>query len=108
MTVNALEYSHLAAYHLHFLIYIGEPDIRSAYDVTAIVAAIKTGMLPKSWKTRREHVQKLDQRFSSATVCPKCGCELVLRTARSGNNAGGKFYGCSSFPTCRYVRTAQP
>lgn len=80
----------------------------SEAEVAEIVAAIKTGMLPKSWKTRREHVQKLEQRFSSTTVCPKCGCELVLRTARSGNNAGGQFYGCSGFPKCRYVRDAQP
>ena len=50
-------------------------------EVAEIVAAIKTGMLPKSWKTRREHVQTLHQRFSSTRVCPKCGAELVLRTA---------------------------
>lgn len=37
-------------------------------------------------------------------ICPRCGAELVLRTAKKGENAGRSFYGCSSFPRCRYVR----
>ncbi len=34
-------------------------------------------------------------------ICPLCGSELVLRTARKGSNAGNQFYGCSAFPKCR-------
>lgn len=37
------------------------------------------------------------------TTCPKCGNNLVLRTARIGSRAGQKFYGCSTFPACRYI-----
>ena len=37
-------------------------------------------------------------------ICPKCGKELVLRTAKKGSNAGNQFYGCSGFPQCRYVK----
>ena len=37
-------------------------------------------------------------------VCPRCGGQLVLRTAKKGDNAGNQFYGCSSFPKCRYIR----
>lgn len=40
----------------------------------------------------------------SATLCPRCGSRLVLRTARKGANAGGQFYGCSAFPKCRHVQ----
>lgn len=36
--------------------------------------------------------------------CPKCGSQLVLRTAKKGNNAGNQFYGCSNFPKCRYIQ----
>jgi restriction system protein len=32
--------------------------------------------------------------------CPKCEREMVLKTAQKGANAGGKFWGCSSFPRC--------
>lgn len=36
-------------------------------------------------------------------ICPKCGKQLVLRTARRGANAGKQFYGCSNFPKCRFI-----
>lgn len=54
--------------------------------------------------SRREHVQKLADRFSDDTTCPKCGSRLVRRTARQGKNAGQTFLGCSGFPKCRYTR----
>ncbi len=37
-------------------------------------------------------------------ICPRCGKQLVLRTAKKGTNVGKQFYGCSGFPTCRYIR----
>ncbi|MGY0399905.1 MAG: DUF2726 domain-containing protein, partial [Ostreibacterium sp.] len=36
-------------------------------------------------------------------TCPKCSAELVLRTAKKGKNIGRQFWGCSTFPTCRYL-----
>jgi HJR/Mrr/RecB family endonuclease len=33
--------------------------------------------------------------------CPKCGAEMVLRTARKGTNPGQRFWGCSNFSTRR-------
>ncbi|HWQ91037.1 MAG TPA: DUF2726 domain-containing protein [Clostridia bacterium] len=39
----------------------------------------------------------------SAPACPKCGSKMILRTAKSGANAGGQFWGCSNFPRCRSV-----
>lgn len=35
--------------------------------------------------------------------CPKCESKMVLRTARKGPNAGGKFWGCSRYPKCGYI-----
>lgn len=72
-------------------------------EVPQIVTAIKEGMLPKTWATRRQHVVDLKKRFNSTTTCPKCGNPLVLRTAKSGANAGSQFYGCTKYPACRYV-----
>ena len=37
-------------------------------------------------------------------ICPQCGSGMVKRTARKGSNAGGEFWGCSKFPTCKGVR----
>lgn len=36
--------------------------------------------------------------------CPRCGGDLLLRTAKKGSNIGNQFYGCSNFPRCRYIR----
>jgi len=35
--------------------------------------------------------------------CPKCGAEMVLRTAKKGANAGANFWGCSTFPRCKFT-----
>ena len=34
-------------------------------------------------------------------VCPKCGSEMVLRTAKKGSKIGEQFWGCSRFPKCK-------
>jgi len=34
-------------------------------------------------------------------LCPKCGALMALRTAKSGANVGGQFWGCTSYPKCR-------
>lgn len=39
----------------------------------------------------------------SVPLCPKCGSTMVLRTAKSGANRGGEFWGCSTFPRCRGI-----
>ncbi len=41
------------------------------------------------------------------TLCPICGSEMVLRVAKKGPRAGEKFWGCSTFPRCRGVKTLQ-
>jgi predicted RNA-binding Zn-ribbon protein involved in translation (DUF1610 family) len=40
---------------------------------------------------------------TTAPACPKCGSEMVLRTAKSGTNAGEQFWGCPDYPKCRGV-----
>lgn len=39
----------------------------------------------------------------SSLRCPKCGSEMVLRTAKRGGNQGGQFWGCSKYPECRGI-----
>jgi len=36
-------------------------------------------------------------------TCPRCGAHMVLRTARRGRSAGGRFYGCSRYPACKEI-----
>jgi len=54
--------------------------------------------------TTRDHVQSLRERHNSKTVCPKCGSNLVERTAKKGPNAGTKFLGCENYPKCRFTK----
>lgn len=37
-------------------------------------------------------------------VCLDCGAKMVLRTAKKGQNAGEKFWGCSAYPKCRATK----
>jgi len=34
-------------------------------------------------------------------ACPQCGGATVLRTAKTGKNAGQQFWGCTSYPDCK-------
>ena len=42
-----------------------------------------------------------------APVCPKCGGKLVQKAATKGQYAGQKFWGCSNFPKCKFVKKAE-
>lgn len=37
-------------------------------------------------------------------VCPKCGVNMVLRTAKKGEKVGSQFWGCPNFPKCRATK----
>ena len=41
-----------------------------------------------------------------SNTCPRCGSSLVKRTAKKGQYAGQEFWGCSSFPKCRYTKNS--
>ena len=45
--------------------------------------------------------------LAPANLCPKCGGEMLMRTAQRGRNPGQKFWGCSNFPRCRYTKPVQ-
>ncbi len=59
------------------------------------------------------HISSINQKYKAnketilnpnPMLCPKCGAELVLRTAKNGQYAGNQFYGCSKYPHCRYIK----
>lgn len=64
--------------------------------------------------TKIKHIQNIkamkrttpnaDNSETNIKVCPKCGGNLILRTAVKGKNAGNRFYGCSNYPQCRYLK----
>lgn len=52
----------------------------------------------------KQHIGNLEARYSSDTKCPKCGGKLVKRIARRGSSVGREFFGCSNFPSCKYIK----
>lgn len=57
-------------------------------------------------------LESTDARFDPETLallrdtrkfCPKCESEMVLRTAKKGPDAGSQFWGCSTYPRCRFT-----
>jgi restriction system protein len=52
----------------------------------------------------KEHVSNLKKRYSSSTICPKCGSQLIKRIVKQGPQTGSEFIGCSSFPRCKYIK----
>jgi restriction system protein len=56
--------------------------------------------------SRSEHLESLEARYESVTICPKCGGALIKRLAKRGAMAGNAFYGCANYPKCRYTKNA--
>lgn len=40
-------------------------------------------------------------------TCPTCGAPLTIREAKKGKYVGTKFYGCSTYPKCRFTDFSQ-
>lgn len=80
--------------------------VLSPAEVKEIINKIETGRLNPSFKTHREHithVQTIKSEKQNGVICPQCGSPMVLREAKSGQNAGKQFWGCSKFPQCRGI-----
>jgi len=72
-------------------------------DINRVLGELEQHVSESSLTTR-DHVQSLRERHSSTTVCPKCGSDLIERTAKKGSKAGSKFLGCENYPRCRFTK----
>lgn len=79
---------------------------RRAYKTAEVAAALKPYLSSISGQEARSaenHTQPPESLIQQTPSCPKCGSEMVLRTAKSGPNAGNQFWGCSNYPQCRGI-----
>ena len=87
-------------------------------EMWRIIEEIEDTQLAKGFKTNREHVQSLKTRTNNTPkrpsikrelindlYCPRCGNDLIIRTARRGQNVGSQFYGCTSYLRCKYTKS---
>ncbi|NTW29118.1 MAG: DUF2726 domain-containing protein [Coriobacteriia bacterium] len=75
-------------------------QVRSSYSVGEIAAQLAP-FLRDSGRTVPVTPPVAVSSADGAPVCPKCGVQMVLRTAGRGARQGGQFYGCVNYPKCR-------
>jgi hypothetical protein len=79
--------------------------VRPAYNTAELAEIFKSALQngPVNWNKKQE--SEAWSPDAPPPFCPKCGVQMVLRTAARGNNAGKKFYGCPNYPRCTEVIT---
>jgi hypothetical protein len=75
--------------------------VKQAYS-TAELSALLASYLGKA-QSIPSIVEVLEEKKDIGPRCPKCGGEMVLRTAKTGANQGGRFWGCKGYPNCRGI-----
>ena len=87
--------------------------LKELTNVDAAIKAAHVENIEKKYKKNHDvakveaHKNEVQADEGVDLICPKCGNKLVLRLAKKGDNAGNNFYGCSSFPKCRYIQNIQ-
>ena len=57
-------------------------------------------------RQRKKDLPKPSNLPDPIPACPQCGKPMVLRTAKTGRNAGQSFWGCTAYPDCKGVVNA--
>lgn len=73
-------------------------------DVSRVCEVLDALEAQSSEIARADHVNRLRERFSSKTTCPKCGSPLVQRRSSKATSDGQPFMGCRAYPKCTYTR----
>ncbi len=79
-------------------------DARNLADKHGIVFVNETSlrdMLRQIGATANSEV--LDILDDTRKFCPKCEALMTLRTSGSGRGAGAQFWGCSTYPKCKFT-----
>ncbi len=74
--------------------------VKHAYSVSELNSLLQRYLSKKEFPSTPPVIEK---ESSEVPFCPKCGSAMVLRTAKSGLNQGGKFWGCSQYLQCRGI-----
>ncbi len=98
---RALEFRAQAARDLELL---GVSVPASTVTITFQPPASPVPQHPKAPRVVTPKKTRSSMKSYSSPNCPRCGSQMVRRTARRGRNPGSQFWGCSRFPRCRGTR----
>lgn len=76
--------------------------VKQAYELTEIRTTLE-GIL--NTRERQENPpRKLQESITEPVkTCPKCESQMIIRTAKKGENKGKEFLACSAYPKCRTI-----
>ena len=74
--------------------------VGAEYDPAELAAALRSAIAQRG-ATSEPASRSAEP--GPAPSCPKCRTVMVVRTAKSGANAGQKFYGCPNYPRCHSI-----
>ena len=91
-----------------FINFINSKTVKllSEQEVININSLIAKKRLSNTLRTNIQHVQHINnivQEKENKNLCPRCGNTLVKRISKRGITKGNEFYGCSSYPKCKYT-----
>lgn len=75
--------------------------VKYAYT-SAELESLLTPYLGKTVEEKPEPVPAVPAQ-ADPPRCPKCGSEMLLRTAKTGSNSGSQFWGCPNYPRCKGI-----
>lgn len=78
------------------------PNVLSESEVDSIAASISqyTAVDKEAKQAHLDNIRKKE----APGICPWCGGNLIIRTAKKGSNPGRQFYGCSNYPKCKFTK----
>lgn len=75
--------------------------VQRSYSISGLESLLRQYIGSNQVETPSQQV--ITEKESAIPLCPKCGTEMVLRTAKTGSNQGGQFWGCPDYPHCRGI-----
>ena len=72
-------------------------------DESNAVHASSAHQEPLDANVRGQQPDGPESMYPGAPSCPRCGGNLVVRSAGRGKNAGRRFWECETFPKCRFI-----
>jgi four helix bundle suffix protein len=64
---------------------------------------IEGGGYSEQLATARLAARQANKTADPVPACGQCGKPMVLRTAKTGKNAGKQFWGCTAYPDCKGI-----